>query len=70
MIAAGLSVGAFFEVGAALAAVKLKIAELLQPSVPLLFGVVLFAGVGVLTSSLGDVYTGEGTLFNLQTTSG
>jgi hypothetical protein len=58
--AAGLSMGAFFQVGAALAAEELEIVELPPPYVPLLFGVGILVGVGVLTSSLGDVYT-EGT---------
>ena len=53
--AAGLS--AFFQVGAALAAEELEIAELPPPYVPALFGLVLIVGVGLLTSSLGDVYT-------------
>jgi hypothetical protein len=53
--------GAFFQVGAALAAEELEIAELPPPYMPLLFGVGILAGVGVLTSSLGDVYS-EGKL--------
>ena len=32
-----------------------EIAELPPPYVPAIFGVVLLAGVGVLTASLGDV---------------
>jgi hypothetical protein len=67
--AAGLSTGAFFQVGAALAAEELEIAELPPPYVPLLFGVGILAGVGLLTSSLGDVYS-EGTVFYLQSSSG
>ncbi len=40
----------------------LEYAELPPPYVPALFGVVLLAGVGILTVSLGDVMT-EGKLF-------
>lgn len=56
-VAAVAGMGAFFQVGAALAAEELEIAELPPPYVPALFGVLLIVGVGVLTSSLGDVYT-------------
>ena len=57
--AAAAGLGAFFQVGsaAALAAEELDIVELPPPYVPALFGLVLIVGVGVLTSSLGDVYT-------------
>lgn len=40
----------------------LEYAELPPPYVPALFGVVLVAGVGVLTASLGDVMTEEANL--------
>ena len=40
----------------------LEYAELPPPYVPALFGVVLLAGIGVLTASLGDVMT-EGKLY-------
>lgn len=66
-VAAAASLGAFFQVGAVLAAEELEIAELPPPYVPVLFGVLLIAGVGVLTSSLGDVYT-EGKVITFANT--
>lgn len=60
MVLAGFSMGSFLQAGAALAD-EVEIAELPPPYVPALFGVVLIAGVGLLTSSLGDVMT-EGSL--------
>lgn len=65
--AAAAGLGAFFQVesaAAALAAEELDIVELPPPYVPALFGLVLIVGVGVLTSSLGDVYT-EGKRLSL-----
>lgn len=53
---------AFLPVGAAMAAEEIEIAELPPPYVPAIFGVVLLAGVGLLTSSLGNVYDEESSL--------
>lgn len=56
------AVTAFLPVGAAMAVDELEIAELPPPYVPALFGVVLLAGVGLLTSSLGNVMDEESSL--------
>ena len=40
----------------------LEVAELPPPFVPVLFGIGVMTGVGVLTASLGDVYTEESNL--------
>ena len=53
---------AFLPVAAALAVEELEIAELPPPYVPALFGVLLVVGVGVLTSSLGNVMDEESSL--------
>jgi len=53
---------AFLPVGATLAADELEIAELPPVYVPVLFGVVLLVGVGLLTSSLGNVMDEESSL--------
>lgn len=45
-----------------MAAEEIEIAELPPPYVPAIFGVVLLAGVGLLTSSLGNVYDEESSL--------
>lgn len=52
---AGFITGAIGFVGQGLAADEYELAELPPPYVPALFGVVLLAGVGLLTSSLGNV---------------
>lgn len=59
---AGLVSGLGGYVARGMAAEDLELAELPPPYVPALFGVVLLAGVGVLTASLGDVME-EGTFF-------
>lgn len=56
------AVAAFLPVGAAVAVEELEIAELPPPYVPALFGVALLAGVGLLTSSLGNVMDEESSL--------
>jgi hypothetical protein len=53
--------GAFVADGIA-AETEMEIAELPPPYVPAIFGVVLLAGVGILTSSLGDVMDEEASL--------
>ncbi|KAK1748641.1 hypothetical protein QTG54_000580 [Skeletonema marinoi] len=40
----------------------LEVQELPPPFVPVIFAFVVIGGVGVLTASLGDVYTEEGNL--------
>mmetsp|Transcript_5251 Transcript_5251/g.7647 ORF Transcript_5251/g.7647 Transcript_5251/m.7647 type:complete len:100 (+) Transcript_5251:236-535(+) len=40
----------------------MEIAELPPPYVPIVFAVAILGGVGVLTSSLGDVYSEEASL--------
>ena len=40
----------------------LEVTELPNPIVPVLFGILVIGGVGVLTASLGDVYTEESNL--------
>ena len=47
---------------AAAAAEELEIEELPPVYVPVLFAIVVIGGVGVLTASLGDVYTEEASL--------
>ena len=47
---------------AAAAAEELEIEELPPVYVPILFAIVIIGGVGVLTASLGDVYTEEASL--------
>ena len=53
--AAGLVTGLGSLVAQGMASDDYEIAELPPPYVPAIFGVVLLAGVGVLTASLGDV---------------
>lgn len=59
---AGLSTGLVGCVAKVLAEEEYDLAELPPPYIPVLFGVVLTAGVGVLTFSLGDVMTEEAAL--------
>jgi len=59
---AGFMTGAVGLIGQAMAAEELEIAELPPPYVPAIFGVVLLVGVGVLTSSLGNVMDEEAGL--------
>ncbi|CAJ1908999.1 unnamed protein product [Cylindrotheca closterium] len=59
---AGLSTGLVGFVTKVLAEEDYELAELPPPYIPALFGVVLIAGVGVLTASLGDVMTEEASL--------
>ena len=40
----------------------LEVTELPPPYVPVVFGILVIGGVGVLTASLGDVYTEESNL--------
>ena len=40
----------------------LEVAELPPPYIPVIFGILVIGGVGVLTASLGDVYTEESNL--------
>ena len=40
----------------------LEVTELPPPYVPVIFGILVIGGVGVLTASLGDVYTEESNL--------
>lgn len=40
----------------------LEVTELSPPYVPVVFGILVIGGVGVLTASLGDVYTEESNL--------
>ena len=47
---------------AALATTDVELADLPPPYVPVIFGLVLIAGVGVLTGSLGDVIDDEAQL--------
>ncbi|KAL3944844.1 MAG: hypothetical protein SGBAC_001046 [Bacillariaceae sp.] len=59
---AGLSTGLVGCVAKVLAEEEYDLAELPPPYIPVLFGVVLTAGVGILTFSLGDVMTEEAAL--------
>jgi prepilin signal peptidase PulO-like enzyme (type II secretory pathway) len=59
---AGLSTGLIGCVTKVLAEDDYELAELPPPYIPALFGVVLIAGVGILTASLGDVMTEEASL--------
>lgn len=61
-MAAGFSTGLVGYVAKALADDDYEIAELPPPYIPVLFGLVLVAGVGVLTFSLGDVMDQEALL--------
>jgi hypothetical protein len=58
---AGFSTGIVGFISQAMAEDDFEIAELPPPFIPVLFGIVLIAGVGVLTASLGNVMD-EGTL--------
>ncbi|KAL7437982.1 hypothetical protein ACHAXM_005932 [Skeletonema potamos] len=40
----------------------LEVSELPPPYIPVVFGILVIGGVGVLTASLGDVYTEESNL--------
>ena len=53
--AAGFVTGAVGVIGQVVAADEYELAELPPPYVPAIFGLVLLVGVGVLTSSLGNV---------------
>jgi hypothetical protein len=59
---AGLSSGIISLVSSVLAADGIEMAELPAPYVPVLFGLGLLVGVGVLTGSLGDVMDEEASL--------
>lgn len=59
---AGLSTGLVGYVAKVLAEDDYELAELPPPYVPALFGVVLVAGVGILTASLGNVMDEEASL--------
>lgn len=52
---AGFVTGAVGVIGQVVAADEYELAELPPPYVPAIFGLVLLVGVGVLTSSLGNV---------------
>ncbi len=60
---AGFMTGAVGLIGQAMAAEELEYAELPPPYVPAIFGIVLLVGVGVLTSSLGNVMDEGGCFF-------
>lgn len=59
---AGFITGITGFIGQGIAADDYELAELPPPYIPALFGVVLLAGVGVLTSSLGNVMDEEAGL--------
>jgi hypothetical protein len=61
-MAAVASSFAFLPAGAAMATEEIEIAELPPVYVPVLFGIVLLVGVGLLTSSLGNVMDEESSL--------
>ena len=59
---AGVATGFCALVAPAIASDDIELAELPPPYVPALFALVLLAGVGALTASLGDVLDEEASL--------
>jgi len=62
ILAMGLLSGCMSLVPRALAETEIEMAELPPPYIPVVFGLVLIVGVGLLTGSLGDVIDEESQL--------
>lgn len=61
-VLAGFLSGSLSLIPAALASTEVELADLPPPYIPVIFGLVLIVGVGLLTGSLGDVIDDEAQL--------